>query len=315
MTRGRPAEPGARTGFTTVELLRVVAVGAVLVWLASWIGGAVDRNLRTETIDGFGAAGPIHLAPDGRILLARASSSSGTPDGRIEAFDPATRARTTLLDGLVDPVAGDIALDGTVCAIGQPALTYLPAQLRCSSSLAIDFIAGSPSGLPNVRPTAADIVSDGSGGWVVTDPDRGALLHIDRAGTVVVLASIHQYPNSPGRPLGLARDGTRILVATGGQGYAQVSSADRGIEVRPGTLVGAGFVVAVAARPSGLPLVVIVDGDAGFVAYPSTNGEIGPTHLTDDLSDPRGVVVLPDGRVGVSTGGRLVIVRPSPPLP
>jgi hypothetical protein len=315
MTRPKSAEPGTRAGVTTFELLRVVAVGALLVWLTSTIAAAVDRGLRTETIDGFGAAGPIHLAPDGRIVLARASSSSGTPDGRIEAFDATTRERTTLLGGLADPVAADIGPDGTVCAIALLAETRLPAQVRCSSGLTVDFVAGSPAGLPGARASVADIVSDGSGGWVVADPDRAALLHVDQAGTVVLLASIRQYPSVPALPLGLARDGTRIFVAVGQHGYAQVSIADRGIEIRPQSIVGGGFVAALAARSSSNPLVAIVNRGVGFVAIPSTNGEIGPTRLTDDLTDLRGFVILPDGSVAVAAGSRLVLVRPDPPLP
>jgi hypothetical protein len=289
-------------------------IGVALIWLASTIVGVVDRNQRTETIEGVGTAGPIHLAPDGRILFA-ASSSSDAADGRIEAFDPATRVRTTVLDGVVHPIAADIAPDGTICAIGRPVRTDQPAQLRCSSGLAVDFVAGTPSGLADVRPSVADIVSDGSTGWVVTDPDRTALLHVDHAGAVVVLATIHQYPTLRGRPNGLARDGTRILVAIGEQGYTQLSTADRGIDVRQGSWVGGGFAVAVAAKPHGLPLVVVIEATgAGFLTYPVMADAERP-RLTEGLSNPRGVVLLPDGRVAVSTLDRLVIVRSRTSLP
>jgi hypothetical protein len=317
MTRGKPAVPGSRKNPTTAQLLAGVAIGAVVVWLTTTIGAAVDRGLRTETIAGFGAAGPIHLAPDGRILLARANRSSGTPDGRIEAFDLATQARTTMLDGLVDPVAADIAPDGTICAIEGPTVGVPPTRLRCSSGLRVEFVAGSPTGLPGPRATVADIVSDGSDGWVVVDPDRLAILHVDRAGTVEVLASIIHYPSLPALPLGLARYGSRILVAAGDQGYAVVSTADRGIQAKPNAIVGGGFVLALAGRSTGIPLVAIVErGERGigFVAIPSSNGEIGPTHLTDDMEDLSGFVILPDGRVAAAAGSRLVIVKPSRPL-
>ncbi|HEX5825815.1 MAG TPA: hypothetical protein VFY18_15250, partial [Candidatus Limnocylindrales bacterium] len=65
MPRGKRVERGGLRSPTTAELLGMVAVGAVVVWLVSTIGAAVDRGLRTETIEGFGAAGPIHLAADG----------------------------------------------------------------------------------------------------------------------------------------------------------------------------------------------------------------------------------------------------------
>jgi hypothetical protein len=319
MPRGKRAERAERSGRspTTAELLGIVAIGAVVVWLVSTIGAAVDRGLRTETIDGFGAAGPIHLAADGRIILARTSSSSGTPDGRIEAFDLATQARTTLLSGLVDPVAADISLDGTVCAIVRPVDGQEPTQIRCSSGLTVDVVAGSPADLPGARAAVADIVSDGADGWVVVDPARVALLHVNRAGTVDLLATIRQYPSLPALPLGLARDGSRILVAAGDLGYARASTADRGIEIKPNSIVGSGFVLALASKSIGEPLVAIVkrgEGSVGFVAIPSTNGEIGPTHLTDDLDDLHGFVILADGRVAVANASRLVIVRPSPPL-
>lgn len=318
MTRGEPAVSGARTGVTTAQLLGIVVVGAAIFWLASTIAAAVDRGLRTETIDGFGAAGPIHIAPDGRILLARASSSAGTSDGRIEAFDPTTQARSTMFDGLIGPVAADISIDGTICAILRPVGGQEPTQIRCSSGLTVDVVAGSPADLPGARAAVADIVSDGRGGWVVIDPARVALLHVDRVGTVDLLATIRQYPSSPALPLGLARDGTRILVAAGDQGYAQASTADRGIEIKPDSIVSGSFVLTLAARPIGEPLVAIVkrgEPSVGFVAIPSSNGEIGPIHLTDDLDDLHGFVILPDGRVAVAAGSRLVIVRPSPPLP
>jgi hypothetical protein len=220
-----------------------------------------------------------------------------------------------MFQGVVHPIAADIAADGTICAIGRPASTILPAQLRCSSGLAVDFVAGTPASLPDVRPSVADIVSDGSTGWVITDPDRNAVLHVDGEGAVVVLATIHQYPTLPGRPNGLARDGTRILVALGEQGYTQVSPADRGIEVRQGMWVGGGFAVAVAAKPNGLPLVVIIDStSAGFVTYPVMADAERP-RLTEGFSNPRGVVILPDGRLAVTTLDRLVLVRPGTPLP
>jgi hypothetical protein len=317
MRSGKPAVPPARNGVTTAQLLGIVAVGALVIWLATTIGAAVDRGLRTETIEGFGAAGPIHVARDGRIILARASSSSATPDGRIEAFDPTTHARTTILDGLVHPVAADVSLDGTVCAIVRPVDGQEPTQIRCSSGLTVDVVGGSPAGLPGARAAVADIVSDGADGWVVVDPARVALLHVNRAGTVDLLATIRQFPSVPALPLGLARDGSRILVAAGDQGYAQASTADRGIEIKPNSIVGSGFVLALATRSIGEPLVAIVKhgvGSVGFVAIPSTNGEIGPTHLTDDLDDLHGFAILPDGRVAVATASRLVIVRPSTPV-
>ncbi|HEX5824135.1 MAG TPA: hypothetical protein VFY18_06735, partial [Candidatus Limnocylindrales bacterium] len=292
-------------------------VGAVVVWLVSTIGAAVDRGLRTETIEGFGAAGPIHLAADGRIILARASSSAATPDGRIEAFDPTTHARTTILDGLVHPVAADVSLDGTVCAIVRPADGEEPTGIRCSSGLTVDVNAGSPAGLPGARAAVADIVSDGADGWVVVDPARVALLHVNRAGTVDLLARIRQYPSVPALPLGLTRDGSRILVAAGDPGFALASTADRGIEIKTDSIISGSFVLALAARPNGNPLVAVVnrgEGSVGFVAIPSSNGEIGPTHLTDDLEDLHGFVILQDGRVAVATASRLVIVRPNPPL-
>lgn len=314
MTKREAGAAEARTAITTADLLKVATLGAVLVWLVSSIGGAVDRAQRTETIDGFGAAGPIHLAPDGRVLLARESSTSETSDGRIEAFDPVTRKRATVLDGLIDPIAADMASDGTVCAVGRPSVTWPHAYLRCSSGLTVDFITGSPAGLPAFRPTFADVLSVASGGWVLTDVNRGAILHVDPVGRVVVLASLRPNLTLPGRPVGLARDGEGIIVATGAQGYVRVSSSDRGADIKPNTLVGGGTVVAVAPRSNGEPLVAIVERDQGFVAIPSTNGEVGPTHLTDDLSDLRGFVILSDGRLAVAAGTRLIIIRPSLPL-
>ena len=307
-------EPLARKSrFGCAGLVALAFIAVIIAAIGFQLATTIERGMRTEVIGDFGAAGPIHLTPDGHILLARAGASGGSPDGRIEAFDPATRTRATVLDGLVDPIAADMAPDGTVCAIGRSMRVGTPAPLRCSSGLTMDFVAGSPPELDGDGPHPADILSDGSTGWFITDPEQGAVLHVDRSGSISVVAMAPEGASLPARPIGLARDGETLYVAIGQLGYTGLTVDARNAVIAGGTWVGGGTTIAVIARLR-LALALITDDGAARVTY-SVMADAERPNLVEGLVQPRGMVLLLDGRIAVADGSRLVIVRPARPLP
>jgi hypothetical protein len=297
-----------------VARLLAISIIGLLAWVTvNAVAGEIDRVMRTETIDGFDAAGPIHLAPDGKILLAHVGSRDGTADGRIEAFDPVTRLRTTLLDGLVKPLAADVGSAGLACAIWRP----LPAEeasapVTCSDGRTFDLETAHPAGLVEApgldHAQLADIVSDGDEGWVVADVGRAAILHLDRAGVVALIATITQYSNNR-LPVGLARSGEEIVVAIRTPGFVRLSVSDRGRVIDQVQSVGGQSAIAVVAGPHG-PLVLVTDGSGGFVTYQGA-GDAPYPRVVDRLSKPAGFVLLPDGRIAVADGRSLVLFRPA----
>jgi hypothetical protein len=297
--------------------LGVVLLVAAMAWIAIELAGHADRASRTETIEGFGAAGPIHLAADGRIIVARSGTTAAAADGSIEAFDPVSRSQATLLADLPRPVAADIAPDGTVCAVSAPDQPGDPASLRCSSRVAIDLadltLAGflDDLGLQVSRP--ADIISDRASGWVVADAGRAAILHVDDAGTVTLMATYKHATTLASRPVGLAMDDESVLVALQRGGYSRLDVTDRDKEITESTWVGGGDAVAIVARAR-QPLILVSDRDGGLVTY-EVGVDADRPRVVDGLPFPRGIVLLPDGRLAVADGSRLVIVRPSRPLP
>ena len=313
----RPPDPAA-PGLGWAGRLGVLLALAAVLWIGISAAGELDRSARTTTIDGFDAAGPIHLAPDGRITLARNSSTSAAPDGRIEAFDIATRARTTLLDSASAPIAADVAPDGTVCAIGvRPSGTGDIPWLRCSSGLQVEIGPGVPAGLrggPDLDvPVLADIVSDGGTGWFVSDRGRAAILHVAMDGQIEVVATITQYDAFPRRPMGLARSARTLLAGISDGGYAGFAVTDRNVDSRQSSWITSGVVVAIAGT-SPIPIALVRDVREFLVTYPVMADAEHP-RLVDGLQAPGGLVILGDGRIAVTDGSRLIIVRPKSPLP
>jgi hypothetical protein len=307
--------------------LGVIVVGAVAaVWIGSSAATEMDRQSRTTVIERFGASGPIHLAPDERIILARNSSTSTTPDGRIEAYDLATGARATLLDGLTAPTAADVAPDGTACAIRAPApVVGEAAWLGCSSGLRVEIAAGVPTGLrggPQLDvPALTDIVSDGDTGWFVSDYGRAAILHVDADGQVAVVSTMKQNDYFQRRPMGLSRSGNTLLVGMSDGGYLGLELSDRDVQSNQSQYITSGLVIAIAVRPGtrievgyGRPVALIRDNKDILVTYP-VPGDAEHPRLVDGLESAGGMVVLGDGRIAATDGYHLIVVRPKFPLP
>jgi hypothetical protein len=321
-----PGSPDAPKGISTAGLLAMVLVALVVLWIGSSAATEKDRLSRTTAIVPFEASGPIHLAPDGRIILARNSSTSATPDGRVEAFDLATGARTTLLDGVTAPIAADVAPDGTACAIRAPApVLGGAAWLGCSSGLRVEIAAGAPAGLrggPQLDvPALTDIVSDGGTGWFVSDYGRAAILHVDGDGKLAVVATMKQNDYFQRRPKGLSRSDRTLLVGTSDGGYLGLAVSDRDIQSDHSQWITSGLVIAIAFRPGtqvevgyGLPVALIRDNSDILVTYPVA-GDAEHPRLVQGLESAGGLVVLADGRIAATDGYRLIIVQPKIPLP
>jgi len=291
--------PGRRAiGFGALLL-----VGLVAVWL---ISNEVDRISRTENIEGVRPVGALHLA-GGALVFAE-------PDGRAVSYDIRQRQPTTLLDRLTQPIAADIGPDGTVCAADRPAQPDGSAWLTCSNGLRIDL--GSfevpPLGEPlsDDGPWLTDIVSDGSGGWIVADGGRTALVYVDGDGTVAIHARFRQVAGFENVPLGLARTGDRILVALGRAGIANLAIADRNLEIAGGSWVAGDESVSVAPSEGVGPMVLVhTDTDSSdFVTYPVMGDAIHP-HIAEPLYRATGLAVLPDGRLAIAANGRLLLFR------
>jgi hypothetical protein len=177
--------------------------------------GAAFTNLRNPMA--------IHLAPDGRVVVAEAGT--GANDGRVQVIAAdGSRAEVVFVDlpsvkGANEPwgnVAGAtgaaMAKDGVVCvAIGIPAVPG-PAlgELRCTDGLKADLAAwearNDPDGLgPASRPF--DVVPDEDDGWWVSDALANTVLHVGRDGNITLAGVFPTFgtfaTRAEGRPTGL----------------------------------------------------------------------------------------------------------------
>ena len=320
----RSPDPGRGIGYG--GWIKAVLILAAVLWIGSTAATEMDRQSRTTTIQRFGASGPIHLAPDGRIILARNSSTSATPDGRIEAYDLATGTRTNLLDGLTEPTAADVAPDGTACAIRAPApVVGEAAWLGCSSGLRVEIASGVPTGLrrgPRLDvPALTDIVSYGGTGWFDADYGRAAVLHVDADGQVAVVATMKENDSFQRRPFGLSRSGTTLLVGMSDGGYLGLAVSDRDVQSDQSLWITSGLVIAIAVRPGtqvevglGGPVALIRDNSDILVTFP-VPGDAEHPRLVDGLESAGGMVILGDGRIAATDGYHLIVVRPKISLP
>jgi hypothetical protein len=322
---------------------RRVAGGLGVAWL---LIAALTGCARPDPLAGFDAPRTVHLAPDGRLLVA--DQGTGTGDGKVVAVDLATRRRTVLLDrlpstrgsgqqhaDLAGPSGAAMAADGTVCAVIGDATREGGgfSTLRCSNGLVADLEAHEWAANPDGRELASnpyDVAWDGRVGWYVSDAAANAVLHVDRAGRIRTLAVVADMSPFGGRPLqgvptGLARapDGSVKVALFGGS--PAVGGPGVVVSLAPGAGVGGRAKASAAARATAPIGVLAAPGglavlDYGGVPDDPGNGRIllvaGPSDpgrvLASGLDRPVGMARLPDGRYVVTETdrGRLRLVAP-----
>jgi len=284
----------------------------------------------------------LHLAPDGRIVVAEAGS--GADDGRVSVISSDGVDVTVVLDGLPSVAGtgepwGDIsgatgaamAPDGTVCAtIGIPDTAPAPvSEIRCTDGLTVDLAAWEAANDPDefgAASRAFDVVADGDDGWWVSDAAANTVLHVDRSGAVELTGVFPTFGTfaTPveGRPLG--------LFLAGESPFQAGSLGPRGGIPEYGALVVALFNGALAVvRPvdPADPGLGLADTPSAIASFASTDwlyvlqyhGDAAG--LYDTLgraywrgSGGTGLVQLADGSflVAISAEGRIIRVGPEP---
>ncbi|HJP40167.1 MAG TPA: hypothetical protein QGF35_00460 [Dehalococcoidia bacterium] len=212
--------------------------GLVAVLAIGLLAAACSSSDEEELPDGWAFNGllqprAIHLTQDGRIVVAEAGT--GLNDGRVSVVDPDGNGREVVIEGLPSvsgagepwgDVAGAagaaMAPDGTVCVvIGIPEpLPEAIGELRCTDGLTVDLKAWEEANDPDEFGPASrlfDIVAEGDAGWWVSDAAGNTVLHIDRAGEVVLGGLFPSFgtfdPPMEGRTTGLTVAGTSPIGA------------------------------------------------------------------------------------------------------
>ena len=271
-----------------------VSLVVTAVLLAAAICGCSSAGPLGE----YEAARTLHLAPDGRLIVA--DLGSGRHDGTVVAVDVASGSQTVLMRDLpsthnsgqahadlAGPSGAAMATDGTVCAaIGDATLRNAGfATLRCTDGLVVDLEAfQARSRLPS---NPYDVVSDGGEGWYVSDGAANNVLHVNRTGKVRVVA---RFPSLAATGLGdregqgvptgmtLGPDRTLYVALYGGAPFdgppAAVVSLAPGAATRPGQIMPK----LVALLPHPIALVLTPDGLA-VVDYGGAPGERGRGEL------------------------------------
>jgi hypothetical protein len=310
------------------------------------LGAAAAGCSRPDPLGGFEAPRAVRLAPDGRLLVT--AQGSGEGDGSVVAVDLAAGRRQVLLDrlpsthrsgqqhaDLAGPSGAAMAADGTVCVeIGDATREGAGfSTLRSTDGLVADLEAyeraANPDGGEHAR-NPYDVAWDGQDGWYVSDAAANAVLHVDRAGrirVVAVLARMARFGGRPaqGVPTGLHRaaDGTLYVALFGGApapgGPAVVvtlrpsPTGDR--PARPRAAARATAPIGALPTPGGLAVLDYggAPGDRGrgrilLVERPSGAGRV----VAGGLDRPVGMARLPDGRyvVAETDRDRLRLITP-----
>jgi len=289
---------------------RAIGFGALLVigLIVAWfISNEVDRQSRTETVDGVQPYGALHLVGNAIVLTEF--------EGRVVSYDIATRHPTVLLDGLPEPRAADIGRDGTACAVSQGTSAARSAFLTCTNGMRVDLATFDvPPIDAQARTPAAllsDIISDGDTGWIIADAGRMALLHVDREGSVEIVTRFRQFIGFDYTPRGLSRTNDRVTVALGGGGITTVAVTDRDQISVGGSWVAGEDSVAVAPSGGSSPLVLVqsLSSSGDFVTYPVEGLDAVHVHVVDHLDQATGLVFLGDDRLAIAANRRLILVR------
>ena len=281
--------------------LVILAVGILVVLVAN----EIERRGRTETIDAVHPYGALHLA--GETLVMTESV------GRVISYDVVRRQATTLLEGLMRPMAADTGPDGTVCAVSGDASEARTAWLTCTNGLRVDLAEFEPPDEPVGGPSAllVDVVSDGASGWLVADGGRAILVHVDGDGTV---ALVSRFPRT-GRawvPRGLDRVGNQVAIALGAGGITSLGMNSRNLVTKDSRWVAGDDSAAIVGDTSEpLVLVTTSKGADDFVTYAGGGADGGRPQIADQLERATGLELMPDGRLAIAANGRLLLVRPT----
>lgn len=284
---------------------RLLAILAMLLVLGLGLWPSLDRARRSESLDGITSAAGLHVTPDGRLVVAE-YGDAGAPEGRVVVVDPKTGRQEVVLDGLWIAWAADMAPGGTVCAVTQGPPPGQP-ELQCSDGRRVDLSKAETKIDDVVRPR--DVLWDGGTGWLVADPSTRSVLRVTADDLVEVVAEF-AAPAGGVRalPVGLARsaDGT-LWLALLDAGYA-VLDPNPESSPAPVSYAGGDAVVAVIPRRDG-GIILYERGVTGSVAWccgVHGGGEV----LLDGILSPRGLALLPDGRLAVSANGDVTLYRP-----
>jgi hypothetical protein len=230
-----------------------------------------------------------------------------------------------------------MASDGTVCVVIGDATTNNAgfATLRCTDGLVVDLEAF--QGRSRLPSNPYDVVSDGLDGWYVSDGAANNVLHVNRAGEVMVVARFPSLAatglggrDGQGVPTGLTLgpDRTLYVALYGGAPFDGPPAAV--VSLAPDAATGPTMVKPklVALMPHPIALALTRDGLA-VVDYGGAPGERGkgelrlirgvgsdapadtaslgrarPSRLLAfGLDGPTGLARLPDGRWAVAESG------------
>jgi hypothetical protein len=291
-----------------VRAVRNVAIFLVVVWLVvGVIQPQLDRANRTRQFPGVVSTGSVHVAPDGRMIIVDAAGR------RAMAVDASTGIIETLIDGLEGPRAAHVGADGTTCVADQgPGLTD-PPTLTCTGDRLVDLGAIEEQSRSGSRPDVSDVVSDGTGGWYVSDAGRNVVVRVDGAGRTTVVAEFavcaDAIPAAVPAGLALGDDGTLFIALLDQQVATFTGEPIQGCA--NGLWVGGNAVLAVIPR-GGTPIVLVREAGTGTGTILSHPGlDAADQIVLSGIQEPRGAALLPDGRVAVSAASGVSVYDPA----
>lgn len=298
----------------TIAYRRWLTAGGFVLIIFATVGIAIlrpalDRANRTTELAGIVSAIAVHDSPDGRLVVTEGGDASG-PNGRVLVIDPVTERSDVVLDDMWEARAADMSSTGIVCATLAGNRGTTP-ELRCSDGRAFALVDQEPIALPKAI-SPGDVVWDGESGWYVADLANSALLHVDAAGRVAVLPTTFQIPdwsNMPGA-LAITTDG-RVLVALPERGVVVGWPAMDAPEVVVGE--GDGIVGIAVAKSGTFVLARMGNANAGRISWCCHSAGSYQDTILDGIESPRGLALLPDGRLAIASDGRVLLFRPDQP--
>lgn len=291
-----------------------LGLGAALVVVAiAWngfVGPAIDRANRTTEVPGITAAIAVHAAPDGRLVITESGDGSAA-NGRVLLLDPASGRSDVVLDGLDDPRAAGISAGGQVCAtLGSDQGN--PSQLRCTGGRSVALVLPAADALPKAI-EAGDVVSDGGAGWYVADLGNDALLHVGASDDVAMLSASWQRQHFPNRPQAIVAkpDGSVLVAVADRVALAWPITATSELQI---VATDGGTILAIAPASRGT-FVLEMDkgGRSGRVLVCCGGAESYELTILTGIDSPQDLALLPDGRLAITSRGRVLLYRPNAP--